>query len=236
MLLQIEMVLVCIVTEVTLIWPEVFVTVHVTLIRRKVREALVTEVALVQLLVVLHVCALDVLLHLVIRLEELVTEGTGESWRLMQQHVILQFVVCLEFFPADITNTGWNGALRVDKYDVFLQRVSLSKASATFCTKVLLLLLVFLLPLLIIVARLDLGVAFPSLDHLLVDIEHVVAVGQVCQEDLVAILELAGQLVLVLVLMSLQGLLGGELLSALNTHKAAQLLVLGLWSLHLLFP
>ena len=121
MLLQIEMVLVCIVTEVTLIWPEVFVTVHVTLIRRKVREALVTEVALVQLLVVLHVCALDVLLHLVIRLEELVTEGTGESWRLMQQHVILQFVVCLEFFPADITNTGWNGALRVDKYDVFLQ-------------------------------------------------------------------------------------------------------------------
>jgi len=101
---------------------------------------------------------------------------------------------------------------------------------------VLLLLLVFLLPLLIIVARLDLGVALPSLYHLLVDVKHVVAVGQVAQEDLVAILELAGQLVLVLVLMSLKGLLRGELLSALDTHEAAQLLVLGLWSLHLLFP
>ena len=47
-------------------------------------EALLAEGALVQLLVVLHVGALDVLLDLVVRLEELVTEGTGECWRLMQ--------------------------------------------------------------------------------------------------------------------------------------------------------
>ena len=84
MLLKIEMVLVCIVTQVTLIWPEVFVTVHVTFIRGKVGEALLAEGALVQLLVVLHVCALDVLLDLVVRLKELVTEGTGECRRLMK--------------------------------------------------------------------------------------------------------------------------------------------------------
>ena len=47
-------------------------------------EALLAERALVQLLVVLHVCALDVLLDLVVRLKELVTEGTGECRRLMQ--------------------------------------------------------------------------------------------------------------------------------------------------------
>ena len=47
-------------------------------------EALLAEGALVQLLVVLHVRALNVLLDLVVRLEELVTEGTGECWRLMQ--------------------------------------------------------------------------------------------------------------------------------------------------------
>ena len=68
----------------TLIWPEVFVTVHVTFIRGKVGEALLAEGALVQLLVILHVSALDVLLHLVVRLEELVTEGTGKGRRLMQ--------------------------------------------------------------------------------------------------------------------------------------------------------
>ena len=47
-------------------------------------EALLAKGALVKLLVVLHVCALDVLLNLVVRLKELVTEGTGEGWRLMQ--------------------------------------------------------------------------------------------------------------------------------------------------------
>ena len=84
MLLKIEMILVSIVTQVTLIWPEVFVTVHVTFIRGKVGEALLAEGALVQLLVILHVSALDVLLHLVVRLEELVTERAGKGWRLMQ--------------------------------------------------------------------------------------------------------------------------------------------------------
>ena len=84
MLLKIEMVLVCIVTQVTLIWPEVFVTVHVTFIRGKVGKTLLAEGTLVQLLVVLHVSALDVLLDLVVRLKELVTEGTGEGWRLMK--------------------------------------------------------------------------------------------------------------------------------------------------------
>ena len=66
MLLQIEVVLIRVVTEMALVGSDVLVRVHVTLITREVRESLLTICALIQLLIILYMSALDVLLHFVI--------------------------------------------------------------------------------------------------------------------------------------------------------------------------
>lgn len=72
---------------------------------------------------------------------------------------------------------------------------------------------------LFIITSLDLGVTLPSLDHLLMFEQHVVAVGQVTQEYLVTVFDLAADLILVFVLVRFHCLLRGKLFSTLNTNE-----------------
>ena len=81
-----------------------------------------------------------------------------------------------------------------------------------------LLLLSFLLCLFIITS-LHLSVTLPPLDHFLMFEQHVVAVGQVTQEYLVTVFDLAADLILVFVLVRFHCLLCGKLFSTLNTNE-----------------
>ena len=69
MLLEVEMVLVSILTMLTLIRSDVLVRVHVAFIAGEVGEALLTKVTLIQFLIILHVSALNVFLDLVVCLK-----------------------------------------------------------------------------------------------------------------------------------------------------------------------
>ena len=104
-LLEVEVILIGVITEMTGVWPDVLVRVHVTLVAWKKWESLVTDIALVKLLIIFHVDTLNMLLPLVICLEKLVTERTGECGRFMELHVIGKFVLGLELLITHLTRS-----------------------------------------------------------------------------------------------------------------------------------
>ena len=83
-LLEVKTVPVSLVAHVALVGPNVLVVIEMTLVTLLAREALLAVFTLVQLLVILHMIALDVFLDFMICLKKLITERTGFGGRFMQ--------------------------------------------------------------------------------------------------------------------------------------------------------
>ena len=81
MLLEVEVVLIGVITKVTRVGPDVLMRIHVTLVAWKKGESFITNITLVKLLIIFHVNTLNVFLPLVICFKELVTERTGKGGR-----------------------------------------------------------------------------------------------------------------------------------------------------------
>ena len=83
MLLEVEVILIGIVTQVARVRPYILVGIHMALIAWKEGKSFVTNIALVELLVILYVNTLDVLFPLMICFKKFVTKRTWQSWCFM---------------------------------------------------------------------------------------------------------------------------------------------------------
>ena len=97
----------------------------------KERKPFVADITLIKLLIIFHVDTLNMLLPLVICLEKLVTERTGECGRFMELRVIGKFVLGLELLTTSCTDEVWQLLICVND-EMLLEFSWVLEAFATF--------------------------------------------------------------------------------------------------------
>ena len=83
MLLQVEMVLICVITQMTRVGPYILMRIHMAFIAWKERKSFIANIALVKLLIIFYVNTFNMFLPLVICLKKFIAERTWQSWRFM---------------------------------------------------------------------------------------------------------------------------------------------------------
>ena len=134
MLLEVEVVLIGVITQVTGVGPDVLMRIHVTLVAWKKGESFITNITLVKLLIIFHVNTLNVFLPLVICFKKLVTERTRKGGRFVKLHVIGKFVLRLKLLTTSCANKFWQLLVCMNN-EMFLKFSRVLEAFAAFRAK-----------------------------------------------------------------------------------------------------